>query len=260
MANEPLSIGVDFETGPQPDDQLRAVMPSLKPSKVKDYKLIAEPFDPDTVKYGNAVDPTKREVKLQTSKDAYEARVKVAIKALEKAKAEQWEKFLDDAALHAETGCILAAGYITDKCQIDGRDERTIIEHFYKTFREATDRGRRIIGFNTHGFDWPFVVHRGWVHGIQPPVNFLKGNRYWNDLSVDLAVVWACGVHGTFPKLDTVAKTLGVGGKPDDVGGGDFARLWFGTPAEKKKAKQYLLNDLKITRAVAQKLGVWIDE
>lgn len=53
-----------------------------------------------------------------------------------------------------------------------------------------------------------------------------------------------------------MAKSLGVGSKPEGVSGADFARLW---EEDRAKAKAYLINDLEMTRGCAAKLGCLIE-
>jgi hypothetical protein len=68
--------------------------------------------------------------------------------------------------------------------------------------------------------------------------------------------VWACGRHGEFVSLDTLARFFKIGGKPDGVNGGDFARL-FHAPETREQAITYLHNDLTMTAKLAQRMGIF---
>jgi len=108
------------------------------------------------------------------------------------------------------------------------------------------------------GFDLPFMFRRMWILGqrVSGKDSLLRNNRQWHENLIDLMKVWGCGVWGEYIKLDTLAKALGVGQKPSEVTGANFHEFWNGTKVQRAKAKAYLVNDLKMTQACAERLGV----
>ena len=65
--------------------------------------------------------------------------------------------------------------------------------------------------------------------------------------------VWACGQYGKHASLDSLAVAMGVGGKPEGIDGAMFAELLESDP---KVARAYLENDLRMTAAVAERMGL----
>lgn len=207
------SIYFDIETGPLPESELRAIMP---------------PFDPDSVKCGNLKDPEKIAAKIAESKASYES------------------DYINNAALDALTGrvlCIglLQSGIFTGLCD---PDESKLLAEFWSMVA-----GRRLVGFNTHLFDLPFLIRRSLKYGLRPPEGIRKG-RYWSDDMVDLRDLWQMGDRQAHGSLDSIAKHFGVGAKTGN--GKDFAKLW---ATDRLKALDYLQTDLFLTAAIAQRMG-----
>ena len=72
-----------------------------------------------------------------------------------------------------------------------------------------------------------------------------------------MMLAWQCGCYrDSYVSLDTLGRALGLGGKTDGVGGGDFAGLYWGGAEQRDKALEYLVRDVELTWAVAQKLGI----
>jgi hypothetical protein len=67
---------------------------------------------------------------------------------------------------------------------------------------------------------------------------------------------WSCCGRPDFIGLDTLAKFLGVGEKSSDCDGARFAELFAGSEAERETALEYLRNDVAITKATAEKIGL----
>jgi hypothetical protein len=69
--------------------------------------------------------------------------------------------------------------------------------------------------------------------------------------------LWQCGDRQCKSSLNHIAQALKVGGKPEDITGADFARLfWSQDEADRVKAFEYLANDLDMTRAIANRMGI----
>ena len=81
--------------------------------------------------------------------------------------------------------------------------------------------------------------------------------RYLDRTFIDTMQRWQAGNYrDTFVGLDRLGKALGLGGKTEGVDGGDFHRLYFGTPEERAKSLEYLIRDVELTWLVAQRLGI----
>lgn len=248
----------DIETGPQPLEQLRAMIP--------EFPEFVEPgeFDPSTVKLGNLKDQAKINEKIEAARVAHEQSKATARQDWEAAKAKAEQDFVDRAALSAATGQVLAIGYYSAEKQVSAvqgvdaeTDEVTLLESFWKKFVRNSKTGTSIVGFNSNQFDLPFLVRRSWILGVDIP-NGVRNGRYFSNLFIDVREVWLCGQRWNEceSSLNHVAKALGVGAKTDGVCGADFARLWNGTEEEKAKAVEYLTTDVELTYQVACRLGV----
>lgn len=162
------------------------------------------------------------------------------------------KEWLEDGALHANTGIVLVVGILESDSRnitiLEG-EESSIIKGFWDFFSETTDM---IVGHNIKGFDVPFILRRSWLLGIQTPVDIVRG-RYINDRFIDTMERWACGTRDTI-SLDNLSKAFGLPGKSGS--GKDFAGQYMLGGDFKKKALDYLRNDLLMTHAVAKGMGM----
>jgi len=210
----------DIETGPQ------------------DEALILDRFDESKVALGVLKDPKKIEAKIE------EAR----------------QKKVEQAPLSAADGRLVAIGYLTkDDIDINYRRpicspnwEAATIAAFWNRFLAAYDSGHFLVGFNCHEFDLPFLRRRSLILGIKVPDKALEKGRYWSEVFIDVMKVWQGGNSRDYISLDTLGHVLGLGGKPKDVTGADFWKYLQGTEEERKKALEYLENDLRLTQAIAR--------
>lgn len=222
----------DIETGPLPEERLRASLP---------------PFDAAEVKCGNLKDPEKIAAKIAEAKASYET------------------DFFERAALRAETGRVVAIGL--GRCDdLDGHlvhyiegvapggelpDEKTLLEWFWEVFVEYVETDCCFCGFNIVGFDVPFLLRRSWLNGVTVPRNvFAPGGRYLNSAAfVDLLHVWQAGDRQNFISLDRLSQFLDIGQKNGN--GADFHKLW---ETDHLAAREYLTNDLAMTMRCAARL------
>jgi hypothetical protein len=165
----------------------------------------------------------------------------------------------------ALTGEVLAIGYLGAKEAIDcvGENskgeivtERTLLTRFWSQYRALRKDGRKLIGYSIAFFDIPFMVQRSWILDVSvPDTVFTFPSRYLEPTFIDLAQIWSASARGQFVKLDTICKAMGIPGKPDGINGGDFARL-FHDPSTRDEAIDYLSGDLRMTLAVAHRVGL----
>jgi hypothetical protein len=111
------------------------------------------------------------------------------------------------------------------------------------------DQGH-IVGFNTHGFDLPYLINRSWILDVPICESVLKG-KWWSEFSIDLADKWRVGRKDSYVSLDRLARAMNVGQKSGN--GKDFAAL---LDTDFGKAIDYLRNDLTLTLKIAQRMGV----
>jgi len=250
----------DIETGPEPESLLAELF-EFDETKVKDHHLTGQEFDPKSVRYGNMKDEQKRAEKLEAERKKFEAAKKAVAKSIETERAEAWATFVEKAPLNPLTGRVVAIGYLGSNGQLnlvngDG-DEPAALRDFWETVAMASRGNHQLIGFNSAGFDLPFLVRRSWRHGVPIPTELVRSpnGRYWSPLFTDLLELWSTGDRKA-AKLDTIARFFGVGSKPDGMDGGDFHRLWAGSEEDRQRAANYLENDLRMTQAVAERMGV----
>jgi hypothetical protein len=161
----------------------------------------------------------------------------------------------DGALLKPETARVAAIGYYDPSGERHiisyDPDERAMLRQFWDCFRLVNAAGFKLIGFNIHGFDLPFLVRRSWGLGLAPPKNIMTlGGRYWCDTFVDLMAAWKCGLYRDFISLDALSRFLCVGEKNGN--GALFYRLW---EVDREAAIEYLMNDCTLAYRCAERMG-----
>lgn len=174
--------------------------------------------------------------------------------ALEEKKAE----FLERAALSPETGRILAIGlhreganpfYMTND-EDDDRTEKRMLSNFWELVKDSDPFP--FIGHNLINFDLPFLCRRSWKLGVKPII-FWQGKPW--DISekvIDTMQVWACGEYQKRISLNNLARYFGL---EEKTAKGDQFQVWWRN-GERRKAIEYLGQDLKLTAEVAKRMGV----
>jgi predicted PolB exonuclease-like 3'-5' exonuclease len=162
----------------------------------------------------------------------------------------------EKAALDATTGRILAIGTMLDDKQrllsVDpehGISEQEVIRSFWEQ-AAPNGRWRHLVGFNSNRFDIPYLIRRSYKLGIRVPFGAMNG-RYLNPKFIDLMDFWRLGDFHASISLDRLARHLGVGAKNGN--GAEFAAL---LETDRASALDYLANDIRLTVAVAKRLGV----
>lgn len=159
---------------------------------------------------------------------------------------------LEKAALDPITGCVLAFTSAFDDEPpgvLLGREYDIIIQAISQ-LNDCAGKGIPIIGFRSRGFDLLFLIRRAWILGIPVPIIVQKLLDKYNTGHIDLLQVWLCGspvFEGQ--SLDRICKAAGLGIKEGI--GADFAELLKTDP---EKAKAYAINDVVLTRALANRI------
>lgn len=258
----PVPLAFDIETSPQPIDKLKAILPPWNPDSVGPHP---GEFDPKSVKLGNLKDQAKIDEKIEEANKKHVAAIADYYKKKDGGAAAYWEAILQDAALSAVTGQVVAIGYqgnkTTTHLAIDGTSEHHLLTQFWKIYKQSRTERRSMVGFNIKQFDVPFIAQRSWMLGIEVPATLITPpGRYLDSLFVDLDEIWKCGNRGWAKpghgSLDTICKALGLVGKPDDCSGAEFSKLLYGTPEQRAAAVRYLEGDLRMTAELAERLGI----
>lgn len=243
----------DIETGPLSEDRIRAIYPPFDRSSIRH----PGEFDPASVKYGPTKDPVKRAEKLEECRAKHAAEVAEFDKKLADSESAYWKKILDDAALSAFSGQILAIGYRSDKgTLIHGVDEDVEEKDLLVAFWEQYDRFRKtdrmLVGFCIKDFDVPFIAQRSTILGVPVPSTLLQNDRYLDRTFVDLRDRWAFGGRPS-GSLNQLCAALGIRGKLEGVTGATFAEL-YRNPETRPKAIEYLEEDVRAEYEVAERL------
>lgn len=163
----------------------------------------------------------------------------------------------EKGALSPITGQVLAIGYSDGEQDfaetVATMPERELIDCALVRFHARIIQGGKVVGFNCLEFDLSFLLYRARALDVPVPVSL---GALWRskfqacDAFVDLMELAKFGRYDRAGySLDRVCRSMGIQGKTGS--GGDFARL---LPTEPDKAKEYLLNDIRMTRELAAKL------
>ncbi len=250
--SKPGAVIFDIETGPRPLAEIECFCTPPEP---------LPPWDESMVKYGNA----KREELRAEKRLECMAKYQEALNAESVARDAHKAEWLDKAALSPVTGRVLLIGAMDHDKKIfyDQDDEESNLLAFWDFVENTLANKQPLIGHNSNSFDLPFLVRRSWALGVHVPREVRQG-RYWNPLFLDTMEHWNCGAR-EYVSLNTLGAFFGVGQKTEGVEGKDFAKLWFGLmppeqwgAPEKQRAKaiEYNTQDLKLTAAVAEKMGM----
>lgn len=252
----------DIETSSLPLDEIRRmIQPFNSPPPPGE-------FAPSSVKLGNLKDETKIREKVDAAKRDHAAAVANYESDCLDAETAYWQAAIDRAALSPTTGRLVAVGcwsatkqstYIIGEPP-EANTETKILADFWRLCGTMRSSNRKIVGCNVCGFDLPFLVRRSWILGVDVP-SWVRNGRYWDRQFVDLRDEWLLGQRwgDCESSLDHMARALGVGAKADAAGcdGAAFGKMWLSGDAEQVKvARGYLVNDLEMTRKVAERLGV----
>lgn len=163
------------------------------------------------------------------------------------------ESWLQEGALKAERGRILAIGWKTKGQDVvihhSAKDEGEVIRQFIQDVKDAIEHGFTIAGFNIMGFDLPYIRRRCLILGI--PFPFFDRNEKWKPwkmLTYDAMLDWQSGAFGQkFASVDDLARGFGVGKKTGD--GSKFAKLY---AEDRPAALAYLTNDVVIEEGICE--------
>lgn len=251
----------DLEAGPLDLETVQKFAPKFTPPPHPGE------FDLNAVKFGNTKDADKRAAKVEEARQAHREAVAGYTVAVKHAEADHLAAALERAPLSPVTGRVLAIGCwssSTGKTVVigeqDGMEEPEILLKFWDLYRAKRSQKERMVGVNIFGFDLPFLARRSWILDVDIP-GTVRDGRYWDRCFCDLRDEWLLGQRwgDCESSLDHMARALGVGAKADAEGcdGAIFHKLWLSGDAQQRAtARAYLINDLEMTRRVAERLCV----
>jgi hypothetical protein len=171
------------------------------------------------------------------------------------------EYFYEKAPLYAPFGRVVTVvvGRIKDnKIHLKSYasyDEKELLEEFNKDLQLVyqSNPNTRLVGFNSNGFDSPYLLKRTIINGIKPATPLDEGTaKPWELKSLDLAKIW----QGTafYPdSLIAVATALGLPSPKNALDGSQVSTAFY----EKRLPEivTYCLKDVDTTIRVYRKLS-----
>lgn len=245
----------DIETGALPLEKLKEI---CDPFDVASLGVHPGGFDPKSVKLGNIKDQAKIDEKIEACRVKHQEAVADFEKKMKTGEADYWSNLQSTAAFSAMRAEVLAIGYYGKQSQIDHqteeRSEADLLVQFWAMYSKCRSSSRKMVGFNIREFDLPFLMQRSWINQVDVPASVMNG-RYLDGLFLDLRDVWRAGVTRLEGSLDSISRAFGIGQKPEGTTGADFGRL-FRDLEQRYLAIEYLSNDLVMTKAMAERMGV----
>lgn len=248
----------DIETGPLPEAELLEAMPE----SIKNPIMPMELSQPEVPVWGELANGTIKDPQKLAD---WREKKRAEWHAAHQFKIAKWNddcmkarfKFIDDAALSPETGRVLAIGMKLlggNSIIIDETDEESLLDLFWSRVTDIRNRSEssRLIGFNTHKFDWRFVMARSWRYRIRTP-RIMAGAYVDKALSIDLMEDWQCGNRQEYISLQRLSALLHVE-RPKECGSKAalFYKLW---AEDREAALAYLHGDLGATEDCAIAMG-----
>lgn len=134
-----------------------------------------------------------------------------------------------------------------DGVKFEPMDERRMIEKFWEVAKFA----QVFVGFNSRGFDAPFLIMRSAVHRIRPTVALMSGRYLYQQKGVKhIDLMDQLQFYGSVwkrPSLHLVTRAFGIESpKADGVTGDDVAPLF--KSGDYETIARYNLRDLRATR------------
>jgi hypothetical protein len=251
------SLFYDIETEPADDETLYSFFDE---SAVKVPEHPGE-FDATKVKYGNTRDIKKKAEKLELEKSKHRQALASYDDDCRIAVDEAWNAFVKGSTLDPCLSRVLGIGYgvlVKGKeplLLLDvGRDEKAMIEEFWRFVPHAKRRSGKIITFNGHFFDFPFLTARSWALDIPCPKLITKYNKY-EDFCIDVALEYRQGRYGGAGaiKLDKLAQMFGVRRKLEGMTGDMFWSVYRENP---EQALEYLELDVLVLHDCARRMNL----
>jgi len=150
---------------------------------------------------------------------------------------------IETMGLDAFKDRITAIGIKTDAEEliITYNDEKRMLKEFWQYLNKT--QYFRLVGFNSIGFDVPFLYLRSFKHNIE--IYNVDGR------SIDLRLVLSHGKSYASGTLEKYSKLIGYKTKYNGFSGKHIPLLW--KHGKIKELKEYLLQDVRMTHAILKR-------
>jgi predicted PolB exonuclease-like 3'-5' exonuclease len=169
--------------------------------------------------------------------------------------AEKERAWRDKLALSALTGRVVAIGWVIDDGDFQwiGENENTNEGDIIRAFFDAAKSVEKLIGFNSHAFDLPFIYRRAlrWTKVPIPYDSVFPRRRRLSTVHTDIMEEWCMFDSQSRVSLNNLARFFGLEGKTGN--GKDFAELY---RLNREEAVAYLKHDVELTRQIANRMGL----
>ena len=171
------------------------------------------------------------------------------------------EYYYEKAPLYAPFGRVvtIVVGRIKDNKiylkSYASYDEKELLEGFNKDLELVyqSNPNTKLVGFNSNGFDSPFLLKRSIINGVTPASPLDEGtSKPWEMKALDLAKIWQGSAF--YPdSLIAVATALGLPSPKDALDGSQVSNAFY----EKRLPEivTYCLKDVETTIRVYRKLA-----
>ncbi len=171
------------------------------------------------------------------------------------------EYYYEKAPLYAPFGRVvtIVVGHIKDNKiylkSYASYDEKELLEGFNKDLELVyqSNPNTKLVGFNSNGFDSPFLLKRSIINGVTPASPLDEGtSKPWEMKALDLAKIWQGSAF--YPdSLIAVATALGLPSPKDALDGSQVSTAFY----EKRLPEivTYCLKDVETTIRVYRKLA-----
>ena len=171
------------------------------------------------------------------------------------------EYYYEKAPLYAPFGRIvtIVVGRIKDNRiylkTYASYEEKELLEEFNRDLQLVynSNPNTKMVGFNSNGFDSPFILKRSVINGVRPASPIDEGGaKPWELRALDLSKVWQGSAF--YPdSLVSVATSLGLPSPKDALDGSQVSTAFY----EKRLPEivTYCLKDVETTARVYRKLA-----
>jgi 3'-5' exonuclease len=110
-----------------------------------------------------------------------------------------------------------------------GEEEKELLLEFSEMLEKANEKQFRFLcAHNGKEFDYPFLIRRMLVNGVQvPPILDLSGKKPWEVNHFDTMELWKFGDYKNYTSLELLAALFGITTPKDDIDGSDVARVYW---------------------------------
>lgn len=173
--------------------------------------------------------------------------------------------YYDKSPLYAPFGRVvtIVVGRIKDNKiylkSYSSYSEKELLENFNRDLELVyqNNPNTKLVGFNSNGFDSPYLLKRSIINGLKPATPLDEGtSKPWELKQIDLAKIW----QGTafYPdSLIAVATALGLPSPKDALDGSEVSNAFY--DGRLSEIETYCLKDVETTIRVYRKLALLQD-